>query len=84
MIAGGSPLASAKRMFPPMSPWMTWGAELSYRLPQGHRPQTLEKKDSLQHIGILIQTARTDLPARDVLLQCELVVRDSCGARHAS
>ena len=35
-------------------------------------------------LGVMLErVARTDLPARDVLLQCELVVRDSCGARHA-
>jgi DNA-binding LacI/PurR family transcriptional regulator len=30
---------------------------------------------------MLERVARRDLPARDVLLHCELIVRDSCGAR---
>ncbi len=38
-------------------------AELSYRLPKSHRPQSLEKRDGLQHVGVLIETPRTDLPA---------------------
>jgi GntR family transcriptional regulator of arabinose operon len=29
---------------------------------------------------MLERVARRDLPARDVLLHCELIVRDSCGA----
>ena len=33
-------------------------------------------------LGVMLErVARRDLPPRDVLLHCELVVRESCGAR---
>jgi hypothetical protein len=32
---------------------------------------------------MLDRVARTDLPARDIFLHCELVVRESCGAAPA-
>jgi DNA-binding LacI/PurR family transcriptional regulator len=33
-------------------------------------------------LGVMLErVARTDLPPRDVLLHCELIVRDSCGSR---
>ena len=31
--------------------------------------------------AMLERVARTDLPTRDILLHCELIVRDSCGAK---
>ena len=34
--------------------------------------------------AMLERVARRDLPTRDILLHCELVVRDSCGARQAT
>jgi GntR family transcriptional regulator of arabinose operon len=34
--------------------------------------------------AMLQRVARKDLPARDILLDCELIVRDSCGARAGS
>jgi DNA-binding LacI/PurR family transcriptional regulator len=33
--------------------------------------------------AMLDRVRRTDLPARDILLQCDLVVRQSCGAQRA-
>jgi len=33
--------------------------------------------------AMLERVARRDLPTRDILLNCELIVRDSCGARSA-
>ena len=33
--------------------------------------------------AMLERIARPDMPRRDVLLECPLVVRDSCGARRA-
>jgi GntR family transcriptional regulator of arabinose operon len=33
--------------------------------------------------AMLDRVARKDLPTRDILLHCELIVRDSCGARKA-
>jgi DNA-binding LacI/PurR family transcriptional regulator len=30
--------------------------------------------------AMLERVARKDMPARDILLDCELIVRDSCGA----
>jgi GntR family transcriptional regulator, arabinose operon transcriptional repressor len=34
--------------------------------------------------AMLERVARTDLPTRDILLNCDLVVRDSCGANNRS
>jgi DNA-binding LacI/PurR family transcriptional regulator len=34
--------------------------------------------------AMLQRVARTDLPPREILLDCDLVVRDSCGARPAA
>jgi GntR family transcriptional regulator, arabinose operon transcriptional repressor len=34
--------------------------------------------------AMLQRVARADLPARDILLHCELVVRESCGAAGSS
>jgi GntR family transcriptional regulator, arabinose operon transcriptional repressor len=31
--------------------------------------------------AMLERVARTHLPTRDILLNCELIVRDSCGAK---
>jgi DNA-binding LacI/PurR family transcriptional regulator len=33
--------------------------------------------------AMLDRVARRDLPTRDILLHCELIVRDSCGAAHS-